>query len=102
MIEIEIKRESYQDVVTVTLDENGVEGLCHAAAILPGNPSIRSLDVETGDGGTLRLRYESVATREEREKKEAEDRVRYDAEREARDRELAGAMPKPTANAVSE
>lgn len=85
MIKIESRRESYRDIVEVTLDEDGVEGLTHALTSLPDNRAVRHVEVESDGGPTLRILYESKAAREEREKKEAEDRAKFNAERAERE-----------------
>ena len=90
MIKVESRRESYRDIVEVTLDEDGVEGLTHVLNGLPDNRAVRHVEVESDGGPTLRILYESKAAREEREKKEAEDRAKYNVERAEREREQAG------------
>lgn len=95
MIKVEVRREDYRNVVVVTVDEGGVEGLRHAVAVLPTNPAVQSVEMDTGDSSPLHLQYEPRAEREQREKQEAEDRARYAVEREERQRELAGVQPKP-------
>ena len=72
MVGVELERESYCDVVVLTVDDHGVEGLAAALKSLPDNPAVRSLEIETGeDGRRLRVRYESAADRVRREEKEA-------------------------------
>jgi len=97
MIKVEVERENYQSVVVLTADETGVDGLVAALRNVQSIRALRFSEIQVSDkGGTaLRLRYESQADREAREKREADAEAAYEADRAARAAAAKDAPPTP-------